>query len=45
MNNAEAGDLILVFYEKYEPIIKVIEEFTKNKNTKINEKNLERAFS
>ncbi|HHW56276.1 MAG TPA: cyanophycin synthetase [Clostridia bacterium] len=43
MYNAEAGDLIVVFYEKYEPIIKMIEEFIKNKDLKNTEIKLERA--
>jgi cyanophycin synthetase len=43
MYNAEAGDLIVVFYEKYQPIIEVIEEFIKNKDLKNIEIKLERA--
>ncbi|HHY80595.1 MAG TPA: cyanophycin synthetase [Thermoanaerobacter sp.] len=43
MYNAEGGDLIVVFYEKYQPIIEVIEEFIKNKDLKNIEIKLERA--
>ncbi|MGI1689903.1 cyanophycin synthetase [Thermoanaerobacter uzonensis] len=43
MYNAETGDLIVVFYEKYQPIIEVIEEFIKNKDLKNIEIKLERA--
>ncbi|MDP9751035.1 cyanophycin synthetase [Thermoanaerobacter pentosaceus] len=43
MYHAEAGDLIVVFYEKYQPIIDVIEEFIKNKDLKNSEMTLERA--
>ncbi|AIS53582.1 cyanophycin synthetase CphA [Thermoanaerobacter kivui] len=43
MYNAEPGDLIIVFYEKYQPIIEVIEEFIKNKDLKNIEIKLERA--
>jgi cyanophycin synthetase len=43
MYHAEAGDLIVVFYEKYQPIIDVIEEFIKNKDLKNIEIKLERA--
>jgi len=46
MHSAEAGDLIVVFYEKYEPLVKVIEEFVKNRQIKnMEDENKVRAYS
>ncbi|MEW9082336.1 cyanophycin synthetase [Caldanaerobacter subterraneus] len=45
MHSAEAGDLIVVFYEKYEPLVKVIEEFVKNRQIKnMEDENKVRAY-
>ncbi|QSZ27356.1 cyanophycin synthetase [Aceticella autotrophica] len=45
MYKAQPGDLIIVFYEKYKPIIDTINDFVKNKvfSNKVQEIKLERA--
>lgn len=43
MYNAEPGDLIIIFYEKYQPIVDTINEFIKNKSLRNIDVKLERA--
>lgn len=43
MYMAEPGDLIIVFYEKYQPVVDTINEFIKNKHLRSLDVKLERA--